>query len=142
MKICPNCHHHEVQGALFCSECGGHLGQEDQNPVIQGSLSIYLIDHDHELAVTDLESFTLGRFDEGQSIMPDIDLSPYQAFEQGVSRLHAIIRNEQGLTITDLGSSNGTYINGERVEPNIPHPITQGNLLNLGKMKLKILIRD
>jgi pSer/pThr/pTyr-binding forkhead associated (FHA) protein len=34
-----------------------------------------------------------------------------------VSRRHAVIRREpQGLTVEDLGSANGTYVNGRRIE--------------------------
>ncbi len=25
MIVCPNCHHKELPGALFCSECGARL---------------------------------------------------------------------------------------------------------------------
>ena len=36
--------------------------------------------------------------------------------DPGVSRRHAAIRSEGGrITVTDLGSSNGTYANGERI---------------------------
>jgi DnaJ-class molecular chaperone len=142
MIICSTCHQKEMQGALFCSQCGGNLVHKDDNAIIDSSLSLYLIDHDQELPLTDMEKITLGRHDEGQSIISDVDLSAHQAFDQGVSRLHAIIKFDQEMTITDLGSSNGTFINGEKVEAYIPHPIVFGDLLTLGKMKLTIVIRN
>ena len=47
---------------------------------------------------------------------PDIDLGPFQAWDYGVSRLHAKLRfQDNTLTITDLDSVNHTYINGQRL---------------------------
>ena len=91
----------------------------------------------------DEEEVILGRATEGQSMVPDINLEPYQAFEAGVSRIHAAIRiaGDQVL-ITDLGSGNGTRINGNKIEPQIPHPIANGDLVNLGKLKIQIIIKN
>ena len=61
---------------------------------------------------------TLGRFDEHSSDHPDVDLTPCGAFEQGVSRLHAAIAwAHDDLTLTDLNSTNGTFLNGYRLLP-------------------------
>ena len=74
----------------------------------------------------DEEEVILGRASEGQSMVPDINLEPYQAFEAGVSRIHAAIRLvEDQVLITDLGSGNGTRINGNKIEPHIPSPDRQ-----------------
>ena len=76
-------------------------------------------------------------------MVPDINLDPYRAFEAGVSRIHAAIRLvDDQVLITDLGSGNGTRINGNRIEPNIPHPLKNGDLLNLGKLKLQVMIQN
>lgn len=49
------------------------------------------------------------------------------------SRHHAIIRwDGYRATITDLGSTNGTQINGRRLEPNQPYPLNVGDRLELG----------
>ncbi len=48
----------------------------------------------------------------------------------GVSRKHCEIAVEDGgITISDLGSSNGTFINQERVEST---PVAAGDLLSVG----------
>ena len=87
------------------------------------------------------EEMTLGRVSEGQPIIPDIDLSPYKAYESGVSRMHASIKIREGIiSITDLGSANGTRINGRQISAHIPYPIKNGDILTLGKFKIQILV--
>lgn len=41
-----------------------------------------------------------------------------------ISRVHCkIVRKNGNYYVVDMGSSNGTYVNGKRIEPNIPEPI-------------------
>jgi len=50
-----------------------------------------------------------------------------------ISRYHAQIQCRQGrCQILDLGSVNGTFVNGERLRPHVPHSIRPGDRLNLG----------
>ena len=164
MIVCPNCRHPEVDGAYFCSECGSQLlryeGLQTQafptnqlsdvttapvggEPFQAGSawISLHLLESGQILPVADRSDFTLGRVSDNQPIMPDIDLSPYKAYEHGVSRLHAVIRRNVGeTTMMDLGSANGTYINGVRVLPNIELPLHHGDLIALGKLKIQIVL--
>jgi pSer/pThr/pTyr-binding forkhead associated (FHA) protein len=50
-----------------------------------------------------------------------------------VSRRHASIRwDGQRAWITDLGSTNGTRLNGTRLEPRQAHPLSLGDRLELG----------
>ena len=84
----------------------------------------------------------MGRISDAQPIMPDIDLTVYQAYASGVSRLHAVLkRQENKVSVMDLGSSNGTYLNGKRLKPNVEEPISNGDLLSLGKLKIQILLK-
>ena len=87
------------------------------------------------------DEVTLGRVSEGQPIIPDIDLSPYKAYEAGVSRMHASIRIREGaVSITDLGSANGTRIIGRQISAHIPYPVKTGDILTLGKLKIQLLV--
>ncbi|NJN44714.1 MAG: FHA domain-containing protein [Anaerolineae bacterium] len=74
---------------------------------------------------------------------PDLDLSPYNGLKQGVSRLHASIQigDHQKVSLVDLGSTNGSWVNGIRVEPHIPVTLNNGDVIALGKLVLQALIR-
>lgn len=170
MILCPNCHHQEITGALFCSECGAQLVTTDriatqsirrqpsdflsslentgQSPsqtstsTVDAVVSLYLVDSGQILHLAGRTEFTLGRVAEGQPILPDVDLSPYEAYTQGVSRLHSCLKIiNQRVVITDLGSSNGTRVNGQKIMPHIDYPLNHGDVVALGKLKVQILIR-
>jgi regulator of protease activity HflC (stomatin/prohibitin superfamily) len=52
----------------------------------------------------------------------------------GISRRHALLSVNDGvITITDLGSTNGTYVAGQRLPPNQPTVLGLGDTLRLGK---------
>lgn len=51
-----------------------------------------------------------------------------------VSRRHCRIEKQgNGLLLTDLGSTCGTFLRGERLTPNVPVPIRKGDTFTLGK---------
>jgi predicted component of type VI protein secretion system len=77
----------------------------------------------------------LGRSDAGSKTAPTLDLTPYGAQEMGISRQHATIRRTDGmLTLTDLNSVNGTLLNGQRLAPNQPRVLRDGDEIRLGKL--------
>ncbi len=167
MILCSNCKHANMTGAIFCSECGSQLIGKDAlttQTIITDRLktgptkvddsyqsfdgsdawgSLHLLDTGQVLPLSTRNEFTLGRVSEGQPIMPDIDLSAYQAYAAGVSRLHAVIKREgPRLIFMDLGSANGTFINGKRLAPNVEQEVKHGDILALGKLKIQILIKN
>ena len=171
MMECPNCHHKEMPGALFCHECGTQLVdatrlatqaiQSGSTDKLEGvfqdapkapvpppeaptdvAVSLFIMDSGDVLPLEGRTEFTLGRSAEGQPILPDIDLAPYHAYEQGVSRLHASISlGKQQALATDLGSANGTRLNGQKIPPHKPYQIKHGDVITLGKLKIQLLIR-
>ncbi len=170
MIVCSNCKHTNLDGAMFCAECGAQLvGREnlitqnittkqfeesskdkpaasDMYQPFDGSDawgSLHLLDTGQVLPLSVRNEFTMGRISEGQPIMPDIDLSPYQAYAAGVSRLHGVIKRDGNRVIfMDLGSANGTYINGKRLTPNVEQVLNHGDIVALGKLKMQILVRN
>jgi pSer/pThr/pTyr-binding forkhead associated (FHA) protein len=44
--------------------------------------------------------------------------------------------SRQVLTVTDLGSTNGTFVNGEQLAPNAPCDLQAGDSLRLGQLEL------
>lgn len=95
------------------------------------------------LPLTEKHEYTFGRVSGTQPVLPEIDLTAENAYILGVSRLHATIRlSEDYVTITDLGSANGTWINGKVIRPHVPHLISNGDTIHLGKLLLKMRIFD
>ena len=68
-----------------------------------------------------------------------LDLSEFNADEHGVSRQHCTLeRQDNRLVVTDLGSSNGTYLNGHRLTPRQGYILTHGDRLILGSLHLTV----
>ncbi|MGH7720957.1 MAG: adenylate/guanylate cyclase domain-containing protein [Gemmatimonadaceae bacterium] len=57
-------------------------------------------------------------------------------FDPTISRRHAELRpGDGGVQVRDLGSSNGTYVNGARVEASLA---TAGDVLRFGKIEFRV----
>ena len=56
-----------------------------------------------------------------------------------ISREHARLFLDEGrLFLEDLGTTNGTRVNGHRIEPQSPTPIAHGDAIELGEVKLSL----
>jgi pSer/pThr/pTyr-binding forkhead associated (FHA) protein len=105
-------------------------------------VSLHMVDSGQIVNLTGQTEFTIGRTAEGQPILPDVDLSPYEAYAKGVSRLHSALKiHNQRVVITDLGSSNGTRVNGQKIVPHVDYPLNHGDMIALGKFTIQLLIR-
>jgi pSer/pThr/pTyr-binding forkhead associated (FHA) protein len=70
----------------------------------------------HRIALATTGEILLGRFEPGASANPDIDLSFDDRKSRVISRRHARIVGHDGYhLIEDMGSTNGTLINGKRL---------------------------
>lgn len=102
----------------------------------------HLVEEGAQIPLVDRSEFTLGRVSEGQPLIPEVDLSKYNAYERGVSRLHAVVSiKEKQVNITDLGSANGTWLNGVRLPPHTAHSLKNGDRITLGKFKIQVAIK-
>ena len=55
-----------------------------------------------------------------------------------VSRYHAIVRvGDGGADITDLGSTNGTFVDGRRLTGRAP--LVEGALIRVGRTELRVV---
>ena len=80
----------------------------------------------------------MGRRNEDDEAL-EIDLNKYGAGELGVSRRHAQIHvQESDLFIRDLGSTNGTRLNGALIPANQPMRLRDGDELELGQFRTVI----
>lgn len=166
MIVCTHCQHRNREGYLYCENCGFPLDTkmkdrtstrqlEQDNIVLSAkatwgtarltqSSEIFLhIDEAEDpvkLAV-DRRS-VVGREDLSSNNYPDINLVPYGGLEKGVSRNHAVIeRSEDTLTIADMGSSNGTFLNGQRLVANQPRVLRDGDEIRFGKLVARIYFK-
>jgi adenylate cyclase len=56
-----------------------------------------------------------------------------------VSRTHAIVRKtDAGVTLCDLGSGNGTFVNGQRIQPNVDIKLKPEDQVKLGSCTLTL----
>jgi pSer/pThr/pTyr-binding forkhead associated (FHA) protein len=69
-------------------------------------------------------------------------MGPFGGADQGVSRRHAEIRRgEDTLTLVDLGSTNGTHLNGQRLIPHQPRVLRDGDEIRMGKLVFHIFFK-
>lgn len=159
MRKCGECGFDNLEGTMVCEDCGF--------PIVPGAPAIS-IEYDrfsfsegvraHTVMLNELTDVRLefvgygeridilpnqrtvfGRTDSAAASAPDVDLSPFGAFDKGVSRIHAaLIRQDASLTLLDLGSSNGTLINGRRVIPNQPRVIQDGDEITFGQLVARV----
>ena len=139
MNICPNCESEMELGLELCATCAGEGIEEVMDEAIEekaeGPFACLELEDGQRFEI-DREEVLLGRSDPVDQIEPDVDLSFHGGFEQGVSRRHAIIlRDDNGYVLEDLGSTNGTVVNREKVTPGSPVNLVEGDVIHFGKMK-------
>ena len=60
-----------------------------------------------------------------------------------VSRNHALIVHSEGqVVITDLGSKNFTYLNNDRLSPEDPYELKEGDVIQCGDFTLRVDVLD
>jgi eukaryotic-like serine/threonine-protein kinase len=94
----------------------------------------------HEVT-TDITN--VGRSDVAQNWHPELDLIPFggAAPDLGVSRHQARIqRTGDVFSITDVGSTNGTFVNGKALEYNQPVDLHDGDSVAFGAFNAKVTI--
>lgn len=85
----------------------------------------------------------VGRWDPDTGSFPEVDLDADDP-EAKISRKHALIRIDGGkITIEDIGSLNGTYVNRQpRLSPGTPVEIKTGDEVIIGKTFLKLVVES
>jgi pSer/pThr/pTyr-binding forkhead associated (FHA) protein len=145
--FCTRCGHPNRDDARFCSECGHPLQGEatlslpsieaeeeghDEFPFPRDELdpgqALLLVKRGPNAGSTfllDADSTSAGRSTEGDVFLDDIT----------VSRKHAVFerRTDGSWYVRDVGSLNGTYVNGEQVEET---RLATGDEVQIGKFKL------
>jgi pSer/pThr/pTyr-binding forkhead associated (FHA) protein len=88
-------------------------------------------------------SYLLGRFSKSKPRGNHIDLSPFAAQDRGVSRIHAQIHMEDDqLFLTDMDSTNGTYLDGVKLQAHQQYQLRQGSNIILGRMHMQVMYKS
>jgi hypothetical protein len=164
MITCRKCQHRNPLAINVCENCGAPLliGETtDELAPIEGDTEVpnygsarlvpqmYLVLQANEpprktftFAADGIMMLTLGRSDERNGVTVDVDLSPCAGLERGVSRQHARIVQQQGvLSVVDLGSANGTFLNGAHLIPDQPRVLRHGDQLRLSHLVMTVMLK-
>lgn len=76
---------------------------------------------------------TIGRADPVTGINPDVDLTPVDS-QRSISRRHAKLyrRSAKFFVAEEIGTMNGTFVNGTRIETGVPVEIKDGDEVRFG----------
>lgn len=167
MRICPYCAHSNREGEFFCEDCGEvllegaaaktatrHFDRITTELMLtkntwgtarfghDANVLIRVRDVEQPIPLEITDEATLGRSDAATNTRPGLDLTPFGALDMGVSRLHAAIRRgEETLTLVDLGSANGTFLNGQRLVAEQPRVLRDGDEIRVGKLVCHIFFK-
>ncbi|MCY7323686.1 MAG: FHA domain-containing protein [Phormidesmis sp. CAN_BIN36] len=80
----------------------------------------------------------IGRTSQVRAISPDIAID----FDDAVSHRHALLdrQSDNTFTLRDIGSSNGTQLNGVELKPMVDSPLKNGDEITIGHWT-KVTIR-
>jgi hypothetical protein len=105
------------------------------------TLVLYIGELNEPIILRVVQMAFLGRASENVKVHPLLDLTPFDAGSKGVSRVHAAIyRSGTGMAIEDRASSNGTWLNGVRLEPRKFYKLSSGDHLFLSKLAVEVYI--
>lgn len=155
---CPHCGRPNRAGEIWCTACGKMLQESESSASTRelehesgddsqffGKASVLVLtvrDKGMRFKVRPQKQkhdIIIGRGD--QSVQPDVDLDEVDAANYGVSRMHASLHYDarlSTLSVTDMSTVNGTYLNGVKLLPGEVRVLQDGDELRLGQMVLNI----
>ena len=165
MAECQHCSHQLKTGELICPKCKHIvlppylLGTETKSITLSDEINVEIDVHTNailnkyglvlfsgdtaELNIVQSRGY-IGR-DDGNNIDTSelvvyINLSAHGAQLYGISRLHARLDRSKDdvYTIIDLGSTNGTQVNGTRLKPFQPYELNEHDVILLGKFSVEV----
>ena len=163
LPTCANCGKAHQPNTLVCSGCGvsfdphgaevtkdtkdrlpgltevGHArkGQGQEAPFTNTTI---IFDNGHRQLILPVAAVVeVGRLGGTEDAQSTLDLSPFGALEKSVSRRHLSIRRWKSLIyVADLGSTNGTWLNGQRLFPNGERLLCSNDELRLSHLTLRV----
>jgi len=115
----------------------------DESLIPVEGISFYVMRLSKPIVVRSDRDFFIGRDVDEDIWRPLVDLGELDGYAMGVSRRHAMIRPvERGYEVIDLFSTNGTWLDDQRLIPNKPYPLAPGAQLRLGQERLLVIYRS
>ncbi len=157
---CPNCGSYNRPGALICATCKAdlydsllekittkQLVSDETSELVDGKsptshpVVIYFSDKDSPVALERRNGLVMGRIEkEGDAV--HLDLTDFDGKHLGVSRYHARLDAvSTPPTLTDLGSTNGTHVNGQKIQQDMPHLLRSGDEIRLGRLLFRLYFK-
>jgi len=149
-NICPRCQFVNAKQSPVCVECGQLLDDDldatrpltlpnTRQPI--HTLIFQIGDDQLSISLKLAERLILGRQSTHMADRPDLDLARFKAAEHGISRIHATLEcNDSGIYLMDLGSRNGTFVNGQPLAAFNPCYLNHGDVLRFGKLTLTLAL--
>jgi hypothetical protein len=124
---CPACRSLNLLGEAFCEACGAPLPVTPYLVITETGLRLPVFSGEPTVVV--------GRADALSGVHPEVDLNPFGAEAAGVSRRHArLTARDDAYWLEDLNSVNLTYLNDQRLTPDRPVRLKDGDLIRLGRL--------
>ena len=107
---------------------GAHLGISVRKRRREGTRILFVRSESQQGQETEITDVTvMGRSEESDLVLAD----PY------ASEFHMrLVANESGMMLHDLGSTNGTYVNGRRITA--PTELRRGDNIQVGKTVMEV----
>lgn len=122
---CPRCGHQISEDSTFCGVCGNSIPAPVTAPAATPSHESHEIDTDIDLSKPAFKELLIGRSPACHLLIDEPSVSEQHA---------ALVRNGDELYVKDLGSSNGTYVDGRKVSR---ARVTRGNKVRFGASRLE-----
>ena len=131
-KKCKNCGKAVPEGN-FCDQCGSPMTGVAVAPPPSDVPTVVLRQVEGGDACFELRPDTIVGRTQG-------DYTRYLGRYKFISGRHARISysDEEGWTVTDLGSTNGTYVNDDRLTKDVPHTFQKGDVIDFGTMIFEV----
>jgi pSer/pThr/pTyr-binding forkhead associated (FHA) protein len=157
--LCPKCSLPYARGTRVCARCGKllinnadtyplslpkktgqDLGQHLGKVFLESIKRITLEIGEQSIALPQQKQIIVGRSTPNPGIeQPDVTLNEFGAVDKGVSRRHIAITCKANLVyVSDLGSTNGTWLNGNRLFPHSERLMRAGDTLQLGELRMVV----
>lgn len=110
----------QAAGTMFINLSSSAEGASEQGPLFNMVFNIVKVSKE-----VPPDGVYFGNGTENDLVVPD----------SSVSKTHAhLIQTPDGWSLVDHGSTNGTYINGSKVEAGVPQPLKGGDILTIGRL--------